>query len=91
MRSNACQNIPGSYPATLAAAFRVASSWKIPMGEEQHSAFFADNTPVTKSKPYREKRSLEDIECFVCGKVGHYARNCNMKKGGVHFVKNPSD
>jgi hypothetical protein len=92
MRNNACQNIPGSYPATLAAAFRVASSWTkddgtIPLGEDQHSAFIADTTLPVKPKPNREKKSLEDIECFVCGKVGHYARNCNLKKGGIRNEK----
>ena len=27
MRNNACQNIPGAYPDTLASAFRTASTW----------------------------------------------------------------
>jgi hypothetical protein len=63
MRNKACQNIQGSYPAALAAAFKVASSWTkdggtIPMAEEQHSAFLADNTPVTKSKNYNSPNIL---------------------------------
>jgi hypothetical protein len=73
-------DIPGAYPATLAAAFRVASSWTkdgamIPMGEELHSAFLADNTFSGKAKYNpRERKNIEEVECYVCGKLSHEER-----------------
>lgn len=47
VRNNACQNLSGAYPPTLAAAFRIASRWTRygalgGSGIEQHSAFLAD-------------------------------------------------
>ena len=53
MRNNAVQNLPNSYPSTLAGAYRVASSWTnagggVPLGAEQHSAFLTDTLPRTK-------------------------------------------
>ena len=55
MRNNAVQNLPSSYPVTLAGAFRVASSWTSnggsgPNGYEQHSAFLSDTVFVTKAR-----------------------------------------
>lgn len=55
MRNSACRNLPGSYPKTLAAAYRTASTWTRdgllgPMGTDSHSAFLADTAFVTKGK-----------------------------------------
>ena len=103
MRNNACQNLPGAYPATLAAAFRIASTWTrdgalIPLGSSPHSAFLADAVHVTKTKDTEKvktppppkkgsadtkakKSSLESVLCYVCGNLGHYARDCDERKG----------
>jgi hypothetical protein len=53
MRNNAVQNLPNSYPSTVAGAYRVASSWTnvgggVPFGAEQHSAFLTDTLQETK-------------------------------------------
>jgi hypothetical protein len=68
MRNCACQNLPGSYPKTLSAAYRTASTWTrdgllVPLGSDSHSAFLADTAFVlTKgkdskaSKPAGEKK-----------------------------------
>ena len=53
MRNSAVQNLPNSYPTTLAGAYRVASSWTnsgggVPHGTEQHAAFLSDSMTGTK-------------------------------------------
>ena len=55
MRNNAVQNLPNSFPSTLAGAYRVASSWTsssggVPLGAEQHSALLTDYLMSTKEK-----------------------------------------
>jgi hypothetical protein len=56
MRNCACQNLPGSYPKTLSAAHRTASTWTrdgllVPLGGDSHSAFLAGTAfVVTKGK-----------------------------------------
>jgi Zinc knuckle len=65
MRNCACQNLPGSYPKTLSAAYRTASTWTrdgllVPMGAESHSAFLADTAfVVTKGKDPKDSKSLK--------------------------------
>ena len=65
-------------------------------GSDTHSAFVtADLNLVTKSKDtaakkqsnaattdavVAKKKPLSDIQCFVCGGFGHYARDCKSKK-----------
>ena len=100
MRNSAVQNIPNSYPSTLAGAYRVASSWTnagggVPLGAEQHSAFLTD-TPVgtkekvagkgAKGKTPVAKKKASTVTCFVCGKTGHYAKDCDERKVGEHAM-----
>jgi hypothetical protein len=77
MRNDALRKEPDAYPKTLASAYRIASGWS---NEEagggshsmdNHSAFLAD----TKGKKSGE------IVCFICGVIGHYARDCEKRKG----------
>ena len=89
MRNCACQNMPGAYPRTLAAAFRTASTWTrdgllVPMGADSHSAFLADTAfvgtkgkePQSKDlKPPGKERENRGQGCFVCGKRGHISRD----------------
>ena len=62
MRNCACQNLPGSYPRTLQAAYRTASTWTrdgslVPLGSDSHSAFLADTAfIVTKGKYPKEDK-----------------------------------
>jgi hypothetical protein len=62
MRNSACQNLPGSYPKTLSAAYRTASTWTrdgllVPMGGDSHSAFLADTAfVVTKGKDSKDSK-----------------------------------
>ena len=96
MRNDALRKDPDAYPKTLASAYRIASGWSNEdpgvggHGIENHNAFLADTAFVTKAKdPEKGGKSAgskakkpNEITCFVCGVVGHYARDCEKRKVG---------
>lgn len=92
LRNNAAINL-SSYPTTLAGAYRTASTWTtdgtMSATREQHSAFVMDKVPDKPKASNKEKRSKggpvekkssSEVECFVCSKLGHYARECPDRK-----------
>ena len=91
LRNNAAINV-SSYPTTLAGAYRTASTWTsdglIPTSREHHSAFMTDKAlgqSKTTGKEKRQKggrleKKTSSVECFVCGNLGHYARDCSERK-----------
>jgi hypothetical protein len=95
MRDDALRKDPDAYPKTLASAYRIASGWSSEQAGggshsmDNHSAFLADTAFVTKAKDPEKGGKMAgskgkksgDIICFVCGLVGHYARDCEKRKG----------
>lgn len=96
MRNDALRKDPDAYPKTLASAYRIASGWSNEdpgvggHGLDNHNAFLADTAFVTKAKdPEKGGKSAgsktkkqNEITCYVCGVVGHYARDCEKRKVG---------
>jgi hypothetical protein len=67
MRNSAARNLPGSYPKTLAGAYRTASTWTrdgvvVPLGTDTHSAFLSDTVFVTKAKDSKDKDPSKDLK-----------------------------
>ena len=65
MRNSSAQNLPGSYPKTLAGAYRTASTWTrdgvvVPLGTDTHSAFLSDSIFVTSAKDSTDKDPAKD-------------------------------
>ena len=95
MKNDALRSKPDAYPKTLPAAFRIASRWSgdetalTPTPGAPNAAYVTDNAPVTTAKEPEKKagktggakkKSLTDVECFVCEEKGHYARDCPQRK-----------
>jgi Zinc knuckle len=95
MRKDALRKDADAYPKTLASAYRIASGWSNEEAGggshsmDSHSAYLADTVFVTKAKDSEKGGKMAgskgkksgDIICFVCGIVGHYARDCEKRKG----------
>jgi Zinc knuckle len=96
MRNDALRKDPDAYPKTLASAYRIASGWANEDPKtgnhniDNHSAFLADTAFVIKAKDPEKGGKVAgskgkkptEIICFVCGVSGHYARDCEKRKGG---------
>ena len=96
MRNDALRKDPDAYPKTLASAYRIASGWANEdpgtgnHNIDNHSAFLADAAFVSKAKDPEKGGKVAgskgkkptEIICYVCGVTGHYARDCEKRKGG---------
>jgi hypothetical protein len=96
LRNNAAINIdtyPKTLAGAYRAASTWTSEGLILATRETHSAFVTDKTKektkASKGKPpkggpdEKEKSSSStksDIECYICGKIGHYCSNCPDRK-----------
>jgi Zinc knuckle len=101
MRNDALRKDADAYPKTLASAYRIASGWANEdpgVGSsslDNRSAFLADTAFVTKARDpekggkaaVSKGKKPAEIMCFVCGIVGHYARDCEKRKGGEKSEK----
>ena len=95
MRNNACQNLPGAYPATLAAAFRIASGWTRDgalggSGVEQHSAFLADYafaTVTAENEKVQQPRKPSPKD----KKAGKREQQCFVCGLSSHIARNCPD
>jgi hypothetical protein len=96
LRNNAAINIssyPKTLAGAYRAASTWTSEGLIPATRESHSAFVTDKTKgktkVSKGKPPKggpdekgkpSSSTKSDIECYICGKIGHYCSNCPDRK-----------
>ena len=102
MKNDALRKKPEAYPRTLAEAYHIASRWHSDGGtappgppggalalvtEEAHVT--ASKDPVKKAGKTAgpaKKKSLTDVECYLCEKKGHYAKNCPDRKSSADKV-----
>ena len=102
MKNDAVRQQPDAYPKTLAQAYRIASRYSSDGGAPQPGpgagalALVTEEAHVTTSKDPEKKagksagpakkKSLTDVECFLCEKTGHYAKNCPERKSSADKV-----
>ena len=101
MKNDALRKKPEAYPSTLAGACRIASGWSrgIPAQAApatKDAAYVTDTAlvatvkepekPVKKTGGTKKKNILTETICYVCGLIGHYARNCSERKSQVDKV-----
>ena len=93
MKNDALRHKADAFPTTLARAYRIASRWHGdnggPTPTPSGSALVTEEVHVTASKDTEKragkagggkKKSLADVECYLCEEKGHYARNCPNRK-----------
>lgn len=102
MKNDALRRKPEAFPKTLAEAFHIASGWHdddtplTPTPGAPNAAYVTDSAHVTAAKDPAEKKagktggarkkSLADVECYLCEEKGHYVRDCPKRKSSLGKV-----
>lgn len=48
--------------------------------------------PFEERKTFRlgySRNQRDQVKCFLCGKIGHIARNCSSKRNRIHVLVKP--
>jgi hypothetical protein len=73
-------NGTNKFPRTITAAYNLLVNWKgdpnkQPQGVTSDGVAFT-NDGVALAQPARAKKDIANIECYNCGKLGHYSSDC---------------